>query len=102
MPVVLSATLTAGLYATSLEGAWNGSWNGGVENPSVLCAAAVLSCGIGAGSGPEAMEHASCNRPDWRDDWRNGHPVTCRCLSSSLRARVRKTLALPCAGARGR
>jgi hypothetical protein len=46
----------------SLEGAWNGSWNGGAENPSVLCAAVALPCGIGAGSGPKAMEHASCKR----------------------------------------
>jgi hypothetical protein len=45
-----------------LEGAWNGSWNGGAGNPSVLGAAGAFSCGIGAGSGPKAREHASCKR----------------------------------------
>ena len=42
--------------------AWNGSWNAGAESPSVLGAAAALSCVIGAGSGPEALEHGSCKR----------------------------------------
>ena len=41
--------------------AWNGSWNGSPRNPMVLGAAAALSCGIGAGSGPKAWEHASRN-----------------------------------------
>jgi hypothetical protein len=45
-----------------LEDSWNGSWNGGGENPSVLGAVVALSCGIGAGSGPKAREHASCKR----------------------------------------
>jgi len=49
-------------YAAGLLGSWNGSWNGGAESPSVLGAVAALSCGIGAGSGPEAWEHASCKR----------------------------------------
>ena len=31
-------------------------------NPLVLGAAVALSCGIGAGGGPEAREHASCKR----------------------------------------
>ena len=34
----------------------------GAENPSVLGAVVALSCGIGAGSGPKAWEHASCKR----------------------------------------
>ena len=42
--------------------AWNGSWNELAENPTVLGAAAALSCGISAGSGPRAREHASCKR----------------------------------------
>jgi hypothetical protein len=42
--------------------AWNGSWNGPPRNPLVLGAAVALSCGIGAGSGPKAREHASCKR----------------------------------------
>jgi hypothetical protein len=41
---------------------WNGSWNGSPGNPTVLSAAAALSCVIGAGSGLKAMEHASCKR----------------------------------------
>ena len=47
---------------TPLLPAWNGSWNGGAESPSVLDAMVALSCGIGAGSGVEAREHASCKR----------------------------------------
>jgi hypothetical protein len=42
--------------------AWNGSWNGSTGKPWVLGAAAALSCGIGAGSGLEALQHASCKR----------------------------------------
>lgn len=47
---------------TLISHAWNGSWNGGAESPSGLGAVVAVSCGIGAGSGVAAREHASCNR----------------------------------------
>ena len=62
MTVVLPATLIRGCMPYPLEGAWNASWNGGAEDPSVLGAVVALLCGIDAGSGPKAMEHASCKR----------------------------------------
>src|SRR5262249_39666363 len=42
--------------------AWNGSGNESVGNPAVLGAVAARSWGLGAGSGPQAWEHASCKR----------------------------------------
>jgi hypothetical protein len=48
---------------SAVGSSWNGSWNGGAENPSVMGAVRALPCGIGAGSGPKAWEHASSRGP---------------------------------------
>ena len=58
---LLPATLTVGLHAHPLEGAWDGLWNGGAENPSVLGAARGQGIAEPAG---ELAPHGPIRHPE--------------------------------------